>query len=236
MVRVLRDAEATVTNTRSGVGMPRELWWTQYCCLQTFPNRSSNSDVYLGHSTKMSLWLGFREPEVPQSLGYWGWKMGSFQGTSKAASAPPNDGHPWKLETHLQYWSPIRVRIRVRFQRVTEPTAPGTLALEKACQQDYNRVPIWLPQHYSNLGHPRWQETQVQHQNAILFCIRFRDPESLQSWGTWAGKGKPRWSWEDTNNALTFFQSGTDLQHHPSISVRAQSATETTPLGTVGLE
>lgn len=36
-----------------------------------------------------------------------------------------------------------------------------------------------------------------------MFCIGFREPENPQPQDTGAGKGTPRGSWQDTNNAVT---------------------------------
>lgn len=59
----------------------------------------------------------------------------------------------------MQHQEPIGVRVRfrvrarasVRIQRPTEPTAPGTVGLEKECQNYHGRAKHWLPSHFSIL-------------------------------------------------------------------------------------
>jgi len=62
----------------------------------------------------------------------------------------------------------IRVRVRVMVEGATKPRAPGTLALEKACQGEHSTAPTILTPHFSHLGDTQRQRTQPQPKVIII--------------------------------------------------------------------
>lgn len=93
---------------------------------------------------------------------------GEWHCTSSAASNLSNLGQP-------RCWKPQpEDAIRVWVQRVTKPTAPGTLRLGKACQGERGTAPTLLHPHLSSLGHPSCWLPQPQCKSTMRIMVRVR--------------------------------------------------------------
>lgn len=71
----------------------------------------------------------------------------------------------------------MRVRLKLRVQRIKHPTGPATLGLEKACLNDSSRVPTLLLLHLSDQDNP-WYWVRVdgsgQVKVGVVFSMVFR--------------------------------------------------------------
>lgn len=73
--------------------------------------------------------------------------------------------------------------VRVRVQRNKEPTASGTLVVEKACQSDPGRAPTLLLLHLSD-----WENVVLGLELGLDLALAMRESKSLQLQKYWVCK------------------------------------------------
>lgn len=83
-----------------------------------------------------------------------------------------------------QGWARVRVTARVRAEWMKEPTTPGTLRLEQACQGHSGRATTLLLPYLSNLDHHGLWDHQPQQQDAIHLPVRLEMAREPRASGT----------------------------------------------------
>lgn len=81
----------------------------------------------------------------------------------------------------------VVIRVVIRGQKVTKPTAPGTAGLPKACQGEHTSAPTLLPPQLSHLGHTCMSPSHWEVLGSQL-GLGFQEPQSLQLQGHWGSK------------------------------------------------
>lgn len=111
----------------------------------------------------------------------------SQQGANIAVSWRFNLGRLWRWRPLPQCHGVVWVRV----ERAEEPTAPGTLQLEMACQGNPGKAQALLLLQHSNLNHPQWCGPQPQRQDDIRLRDRVekgKSPELQAHWGWKTGQ------------------------------------------------
>lgn len=113
--------------------------------------------------------LRFRQP---QSSGDTGSGLGMPRASQHCTNITPttllNLDHSLSWGPELQPQAIIRVRV----WKTSKPTSPGTVDLQKACQEEHGTAPTLLFPQIFKLDHPLWWEPYAQHQAIIRVEMR----------------------------------------------------------------
>lgn len=125
---------------------------------------------------------------------------GARNGIARASRQGANIAVSWLFDLgHLWRWGPLpqcQGVVWVRVERIEEPTAPGTLQLEMACQGNPGKGPALLLLQHSNLNHPRWCGPQPQRQDDIRLRGRVERGKEPRAPGTLGLENRPKESWQ----------------------------------------